>query len=118
MYVELYVHNNTQEAVSFDWDCCVEYIRKLNKQLCLFLLATVRLYWITFSISLYQSDSVATKILQKIEKEKAESESKSHWEKTLLDFVKHETQLLDVKAYSDLCHLFDDRNLSAQDIAT
>lgn len=63
-------------------------------------------------------DSVATKILQKIEKEKAESESKSHWEKTLLDFVKHETQLLDVKAYSDLCHLFDDRNLSAQDIAT
>lgn len=59
-----------------------------------------------------------TKILQKIEKEKAESESKSHWEKTLLDFVKHETQLLDVKAYSDLCHLFDDRNLSAQDIAT
>ena len=48
VYVELYVHNNTQEAVSFDWDCCVEYIRKLNKQLCLSLLATVRLYWITF----------------------------------------------------------------------
>ena len=34
----LYVHNNTQETVSFDWDCCVEYIRRLNKQLCIFLL--------------------------------------------------------------------------------
>jgi len=37
VYVELYVHN-TQETVSFDWDCCVEYIRRLNKQLCIFLL--------------------------------------------------------------------------------
>ena len=38
VYIELYVHNNTQETVSFDWDCCVEYIRRLNKQLCIFLL--------------------------------------------------------------------------------
>ena len=38
VYVELYVHNSTQETVSFDWDCCVEYIRRLNKQLCIFLL--------------------------------------------------------------------------------
>ena len=38
VYVGLYVHNNTQETVSFDLDCCVEYIRRHNKQLCIFLL--------------------------------------------------------------------------------
>lgn len=83
--------------------------------------ATVMLYSVAICDILFKlqelkdmyNDSVATRILQKIEQEKAESESKSHWEKTLLDFVKHETQLLDVKAYSDLRHLFDDRNLSA-----
>lgn len=83
--------------------------------------ATVMLYSVAICDILFKlqelkdmyNDSVATRILQKIEKEKAESESKSHWEKTLLDFVKRETQLLDVKAYSDLHHLFDDRNLSA-----
>ena len=34
----LYVHNNTQEALAFDRDCCTEYIRRLNKELCVFLL--------------------------------------------------------------------------------
>lgn len=33
----LYLENNTQEAVAEDRDCSVEYIRRLNKQLCLFL---------------------------------------------------------------------------------
>ncbi len=38
VYVGLYVHNNTQEAFAFDSDCCTEYIRRLNKELCVFLL--------------------------------------------------------------------------------
>ncbi len=38
VYVELYVHNNTQETLSFDWDCCVEYVKQLNKQLCEFFI--------------------------------------------------------------------------------
>lgn len=38
VYVGLYVHNNTQEALAFDRDCCTEYIRRLNKELCVFLL--------------------------------------------------------------------------------
>ncbi len=38
VYVELYVHNNTQETLAFDCDCCVEYIKRLNKELCEFLL--------------------------------------------------------------------------------
>lgn len=38
VYVGLYVHNNTQEAFAFDNDCCTEYIRRLNKELCVFLL--------------------------------------------------------------------------------
>ncbi len=37
VYVSLYIHNNTQLVLSFDWDCTAEYIRRLNKQLCEFL---------------------------------------------------------------------------------
>ena len=29
---------NTVMQSALDWDCCVEYIRRLNKQLCLFFL--------------------------------------------------------------------------------
>ena len=36
VYVSLYIYNNTQLVLSFDWDCSVEYIRRLNKQLCEF----------------------------------------------------------------------------------
>ena len=54
--------------------------------------ATVMLYSVAICDILFKlqelkdmyNDSVATRILQKIEQEKAESESKSHWEKTLL----------------------------------
>lgn len=38
VYVELYVHNNTQETLSFDWDCSLDYIKRLNRQLCEFLI--------------------------------------------------------------------------------
>ena len=37
VYISLYINNNTQEALAFDWDVCCEYIRKLNKSLCEFL---------------------------------------------------------------------------------
>lgn len=37
VYVSLYINNNTQEALAYDWDVCCEYIRKLNKSLCEFL---------------------------------------------------------------------------------
>ncbi len=33
VYVELYVHNNTQETLAFDLDCSTEYVKRLNRQL-------------------------------------------------------------------------------------
>ena len=83
--------------------------------------ATVMLYSIAICDILFKlqelkdmyNDSTAIAILKKVEKEQKESSSKSSWEKTLLDEIKEKTQLLDLKALSDLNHLFDDRNLSA-----
>ena len=83
--------------------------------------ATVMLYSVTICDILFKlqelkdmyNDSTAITILRKVEKEQKESSSKSSWEKTLLDEVREKTQLLDLKTYSDLNHLFDDRNLSA-----
>ena len=37
VYVSLYIYNNTQLVLSFDWDCSVDYIKRLNRQLCEFL---------------------------------------------------------------------------------
>lgn len=37
VYVSLYINNNTQLVLSFDWDCSVEYVKRLNRQLCQFL---------------------------------------------------------------------------------
>ena len=37
VYISLYINNNTQETLAFDWGVCCEYIRKLNKSLCEFL---------------------------------------------------------------------------------
>lgn len=37
LYGALYVDNNTQLVVALDWDCSVDYIKRLNKQLCKFL---------------------------------------------------------------------------------
>ena len=83
--------------------------------------ATVMLYSVAVCDILFKlqelkemyNDSTAIAILKKVEKEQQESSSKSSWEKTLLDEITAKTQLLDLKACSDLNHLFDDRNLSA-----
>ncbi len=37
LYVSLYVQNNTQAALSYDWDFSPDYIKQLNKQLCEYL---------------------------------------------------------------------------------
>lgn len=37
VYVSLYVHNNTQLTLSFDWDCSLEYVKRLNRKLRHFL---------------------------------------------------------------------------------
>lgn len=83
--------------------------------------ATVMLYSVAICDILFKlqeisdmyNDSVAKEILEKVSEEQKRSERKSSWEKTLLDEVKDRTHLLDIKAYLDLSHLFDDRNLSA-----
>lgn len=59
------------------------------------------------------NDSVARAILKEVEAEKATSGSKSSWEKSLIDKVYQKTKLIDLKAYSDINHLYDDRNFSA-----
>lgn len=41
VYVSLYVNNNTQDALAYDWDCTDDYIRQLNKQLCVYFLNTL-----------------------------------------------------------------------------
>ena len=37
VYISLYINNNTQEALAYDWDVSCEYIRVLNKSLYEFL---------------------------------------------------------------------------------
>ena len=37
LYVSLYINNNTQAALAFDWDVSCEYIKMLNKSLCEYL---------------------------------------------------------------------------------
>lgn len=58
-------------------------------------------------------DKVAKNILETIEKEQTESNSKSSWEKTLVDSVYSKTNLLDNDGYAYLNHIYDIRNLSA-----
>lgn len=58
-------------------------------------------------------DKVAKNILETIEKEQTESNSKSSWEKTLVDSVYKKTNLLDNDGYAYLNHVYDIRNLSA-----
>lgn len=36
LYISLYVQNNTQAALAYEWDYCNDYIKRLNKQLCEF----------------------------------------------------------------------------------
>ena len=58
-------------------------------------------------------DKVAKNILETIEKEQVDSNSKSSWEKTLVDSVYSKTNLLDNDGYAYLNHIYDIRNLSA-----
>ena len=37
LYVSLYINNNTQAALAFDWDVSCEYIKMQNKSSCEFL---------------------------------------------------------------------------------
>ena len=37
VYVSLYVHNNTQLTLSFDWDCSLEYVKRQLRKLRIFL---------------------------------------------------------------------------------
>ena len=38
LYISLYVENNTQVALAYDWGYSNDYIKQLNKQLCEFFL--------------------------------------------------------------------------------
>ncbi|MDE6549974.1 MAG: hypothetical protein K2M44_00505 [Clostridia bacterium] len=37
LYYGLYVMNNSQSALAYDWDKCVDYIKQLNGRLCDYL---------------------------------------------------------------------------------
>lgn len=88
--------------------------------------ATVMLYSIAICDILFKlqelrdvyNDSVAIEILDSVEKTQTSSKSKSSWEKVLIDEVRQKTQLLEIQAYSNLIHLYDDRNLSAHPAMT
>lgn len=59
------------------------------------------------------NDATAKSILKEIDREQKDSNSRSSWEKALLDKILERTNLIDLKTYSDLSHLYDDRNFSA-----
>lgn len=62
------------------------------------------------------NDSTAKGILHAIELNKTNSNSKSSWEKELVDEIKNKTELLDLEAYTNLTNLYSYRNLSAHPI--
>lgn len=43
LYVALYVHNNSQMVVADDWNCSVDYIKRLNKQLLQYLQGALKI---------------------------------------------------------------------------
>ena len=90
--------------------------------------ATVMLYSIAICDILFKlqelkdmfNDTVAEKILKDVEKSRNSKSngSKSAWEKTLVDKVYKDTDLLDLEAYTNLNHLYDYRNFSAHPALT
>lgn len=58
-------------------------------------------------------DKIAKNILEEVEKEQKDSNSKSSWEKTLVDQTYHKTNLLDHDGYVYISQMFSIRNLSA-----
>lgn len=59
------------------------------------------------------NDKTAKIILSDIEKEQANPASKSSWEKTLIDRIDRDTELLGFEGVANLGHIYDYRNLSA-----
>lgn len=59
------------------------------------------------------NDKSARTLLSEIQKIKEVANSKSAWEKELIDKVYNKTNLLDLEAYTNLAHLYDYRNLCA-----
>ena len=59
------------------------------------------------------NDSKAIEILKKVEKCKENSDSKSAWEKELVELIHKETDLIDLEAYTNLSYLYNHRNFSA-----
>lgn len=43
LYVSLYIHNNSQMVVADDWDCSVDYIKRLNRQLLQYLQSALKI---------------------------------------------------------------------------
>lgn len=43
LYVSLYIHNNSQMVVADDWDCSVDYIKRLNRQLLQYLQGALKI---------------------------------------------------------------------------
>lgn len=88
--------------------------------------ATVMLYSVAVCDILFKlnelkdmyNDTVATDILEKVEKSRNsyDNKSKSKWEKELIDDIHKRTALLDLEAYTNLNHLYDHRNFSAHPV--
>lgn len=85
--------------------------------------ATVMLYSVAICDILFKlqelkdmyNDTVADEILKEVDKSRNDpgNNSKSKWEKELIDNVYNRTELLDLEALTNLNHLFDHRNFSA-----
>lgn len=88
--------------------------------------ATVMLYSVAICDILFKlnelkdmyNDTVAKEILEKVEKSRdsRDNQSKSKWEKELIDDIHKRTALLDLEAYTNLNHLYDHRNFSAHPV--
>lgn len=88
--------------------------------------ATVMLYSVAVCDILFKlnelkdmyNDTVATDILEKVEKSRNsyDNKSKSKLEKELIDDIHKRTALLDLEAYTNLNHLYDHRNFSAHPV--
>lgn len=85
--------------------------------------ATVMLYSVAICDMLFKlqelkdmyNDTIAKEILDEVDKARNEHDkkSKSRWEKEFVDNVYKKTELLDMEVYTNLNHLYDNRNFSA-----
>lgn len=85
--------------------------------------ATVMLYSVVICDMLYKlqelkdmyNDTVATQILAFVETSRSArgNGSRSSWEKEFVEKIHNETELLDLEDYTNINHLYDNRNFSA-----